>query len=215
MSRNALVVMAVVVEGGLVVLAIALGWMFDHSPLEKFRLDWAAVLWGLAAALPMLVVFLAMVRWPVGPLRGIKAFTDTVIRPLMATCTVVDLFGISVLAGVGEEMIFRGLMQDLFATWGWMPLWAAVLLASVFFGMMHAVTPTYAVLAALIGVYLGVLYLWTRNLLAPMIAHGLYDFVVLLYLVHVPGPPEPAGVEEAGHSSDGQDSSTPGPPSSL
>ncbi len=205
--------MAVLVEGGLVLLAIGLGWLFDHRPLDHFRVDWKGALWGLAAAAPMLLCFLAMVRWPVGPLKDIKKFTDTVIRPLMASCTLVDLFGISVLAGVGEEMLFRGMMQDLFATW--MPPVAAVVLASVLFGLMHAVTVTYAVLAALIGVYLGAVYWWTDNLLSPMIAHGLYDFVVLLYLVFTDGETEPPSEEVAGVSTEQEDSSTPAPPSSL
>jgi hypothetical protein len=42
---------------------------------------------------------------------------------------------------------------------------------------------TYAILAALIGLYLGLLLIWTGNLLAPAVAHGLYDFIALLYLV--------------------------------
>ncbi len=205
--------MAVIVEGGLVLLAIGLGWLFDHRPLDHFQVDWQGALWGVAASAPMLLGFLAMVRWPVGPLRSIKKFTDTVIRPLMSSCTLVDLFGISVLAGVGEEMLFRGLMQDLFASW--MPLASALALASVLFGLMHAVTATYAVLAAVIGVYLGAVYVWTDNLLAPMIAHGLYDFVVLLYLVFTDGEVEPSSKEDEQASVEQKDSSTPAPPSSL
>jgi membrane protease YdiL (CAAX protease family) len=161
----------------------------------------------------MLLGFLVMVRWPIGPLRSIKKFTDTIIRPLMSSCTLVDLFGISVLAGVGEEMLFRGLMQDFFANW--MPLAAAVALASVLFGMMHAVTTTYAVLAALIGGYLGAVYVWTDNLLAPIIAHGLYDFVVLLVLVFTDGEVEPPSTEDEQAPVEQKDSSTPPPPSSL
>jgi membrane protease YdiL (CAAX protease family) len=205
--------MAVIVEGGLVLLAIGLGWLFDHRPLDHFGLTWAAAGWGVAAAGPMLLVFVLMVRWPIGPLRAIKKFTDSIIRPLMATCTIVDLFGISLLAGVGEEMLFRGLFQDFFTNW--MPLWLALVLASVLFGMMHAVTPAYAVLAAVIGAYLGALYIWTENLLAPMIAHGLYDFVVLLYIVYLSGLAEPPSEDETAAPEEQEDSSTPAPPSSL
>jgi membrane protease YdiL (CAAX protease family) len=97
----------------------------------------------------------------------------------------VDLFGISVLAGVGEEALFRGLVQDTLAAW--MPLGVALALASLLFGLLHAVTPTYAVLATLMGAYLGGLYLWTGGLLAPMVTHGVYDFAVLLYLQYGPG----------------------------
>jgi hypothetical protein len=49
---------------------------------------------------------------------------------------------------------------------------------------LHAVTVTYAVLATAVGAYLGWLALTTGNLLVPMIAHGLYDFVASVYLIH-------------------------------
>jgi membrane protease YdiL (CAAX protease family) len=48
---------------------------------------------------------------------------------------------------------------------------------------------TYAILAALIGLYLGLLLIWTGSLLAPAVAHGLYDFIALLYLVRSDGTP--------------------------
>ena len=55
-------------------------------------------------------------------------------------------------------------------------------MASLLFGIAHAITPAYLVLAALIGEYLGGLWLWTGNLLAPIIAHAGYDFIALWYL---------------------------------
>jgi len=49
-------------------------------------------------------------------------------------------------------------------------------------------TPTYAILATLIGVYFGGLVLWTENLLPAIIAHGVYDFAALVYLTRVGSP---------------------------
>jgi len=56
------------------------------------------------------------------------------------------------------------------------------ILASVLFGVVHSITPTYAVVAALVGAYLGWLWLWRDNLLAPIVTHAVYDFVALAYL---------------------------------
>jgi hypothetical protein len=50
----------------------------------------------------------------------------------------------------------------------------AVLLVSALFGAFH-------LLAALIGAYLGLLWIWTGNLLTPMITHAVYDFAALVY----------------------------------
>ncbi len=86
------------------------------------------------------------------------------------------------LAGVGEEMLFRGVFQAAFEFWSDSP-WVALALASVVFGLMHAVTGGYVVLATLMGAFLGWLWLINGNLLTVVVAHGLYDFLALLYLL--------------------------------
>ena len=55
------------------------------------------------------------------------------------------------------------------------------------FGLVHAVTPLYAVLAAFVGIYLGLSldYGGDRNLLTPVIIHGLYDFLAFVALMRV------------------------------
>jgi membrane protease YdiL (CAAX protease family) len=184
-ARNSIVYLAIVVEGGLVGLALGLGFLLDQPPLSQCVLDISGVLWGLAGTLPMIGAFAVMTRWPIGPLRSIKGFTDGVIGPAMSPCTLVDLLGISCLAGLGEEMLFRGVLQDALATQLSPALALAV--ASVLFGLLHAVTASYAVLAALMGAYLGGLYLLTGNLVAPMVTHAAYDFAVLVWVLRGPG----------------------------
>jgi membrane protease YdiL (CAAX protease family) len=64
-----------------------------------------------------------------------------------------------------------------------LPEGGAVLVASAAFGLAHFLTATYAALAAVAGLYLGTLFLLQGNLVVPIVAHALYDFVALLYLV--------------------------------
>jgi membrane protease YdiL (CAAX protease family) len=188
-ARNLVVGLAIAVEGGLILLAWLIGWLIETPPLTRFRFDVSGLMWGVAAALPMLVGFFLAASWPVGPLRPIKEFTDTTIRPLMAPCSLIDLAGISLLAGLGEELLFRGVLQVAFD--GWMPLWAAIVTSAALFGLLHAVTPTYALLATLIGAYLGVVFHYSENLLSVVVAHALYDFVALLWVTR--GPQEGKG----------------------
>ncbi len=187
-ERRAVVLLAVLVEGGLILLAWVLGWLLGQSPLRTFAWDGPGALWGLAGTVPMVLLFLLMLRWPVGPLRRIQQFSEQVLRPLLMPCTVIDLLGISVLAGLGEEMLFRGVLQG-YLTQRAGP-WVGLALASVLFGLMHFITFTYAVLAALMGVYLGLVWEWTGNLLPPVLMHALYDFLALLYLLRGPGSSE-------------------------
>ena len=64
-----------------------------------------------------------------------------------------------------------------------MPAPLALLLASLLFGLAHAITRTYVVLATVFGIYLGWLWTASGNLLVPIVAHALYDFVALSALV--------------------------------
>jgi membrane protease YdiL (CAAX protease family) len=195
-DRRTVVLLAVVVEGGLIVLAWALGWLLRQPPLEHFAWSWRDALWGVAAAVPMLLLFFVMLRWPVGPLGRIKRFSEQVLRPLLAPCSLVDLLGISLLAGLGEEMLFRGVLQGAFSRW--LPPGAALALASILFGLLHAITPTYAVLAALMGAYLGWLWVYSENLLVVIVTHALYDSCALVYLLRGPGSAPPGlGVPSA------------------
>ncbi len=180
-ARFRVVMLAVLVEGGLVLLALVLGWLFEKHPLSRLKLDLVGVGWGLVATLPLLAAFFVMNRWPIGPLAGLKRFSETIVRPMMQPLSKVDLLGISCLAGLGEEMVFRGLAQDLLGTQ--LPLVYAIAAASLMFGIVHAITPTYFVLALLAGGYLGWVYAVTGDIAAPIVAHAMYDFVVLLVLV--------------------------------
>jgi len=170
-------------EGGLGLIALALGWALGQPPLRKIEWIGRDAIWGLAACLPMLAVFMVCVRWPVGPLHRIKQLSEEFIRDWFAGCSLIDLAVISLLAGIGEEMLFRGVIQDAISAWI-NPL-VGVTIASLLFGLMHPITPIYIILAALMGAFLGWIFIATENLLPVIICHGLYDFVALAYLTRM------------------------------
>jgi membrane protease YdiL (CAAX protease family) len=181
-SRRVMLQTAVVVEGGLVALALVLGWLFGQTPLEQIAWKPSGLALGLAGCLPMVAGLLLMERLPWGPLEDLDSLMRRMILPLFAECTLVDLLVISSLAGLGEELLFRGVVQAGIEAWTAVP-WLAVVVGGVLFGLAHLITPTYAVLAGGIGIYLGWLLLATGNLLVPIVAHAAYDFVALVYLL--------------------------------
>jgi uncharacterized protein len=65
------------------------------------------------------------------------------------------------------------------------PAWTAIALTAALFGVAHWLTPTYAVLAGLVGAYLGWTLAASDNLLVPIVAHGLYDLIALAVLVRM------------------------------
>jgi membrane protease YdiL (CAAX protease family) len=197
-SRRQLLLLAVLFEAGLGVLACLAGFFSDQQPWDRLHWNADGLFWGVGASLPMLALFYICLRYPLGPIASIRKITDQIIRPLFRPCTLLDLLVISLLAGLGEELLFRGLLQDLFAEH--LETWAAVLLAGVLFGLLHPITPVYAVLASFMGIYLGFVYLAAGNLLAAIVAHGFYDFVALVYLAHVPAQSDSPTVSVNGKS---------------
>ena len=62
--------------------------------------------------------------------------------------------------------------------------------SNLLFALLHPVTPTYAVLVGVIGCYLGLVGLVDPlpesrqgNLLVPVVAHGLYDYLAFLVII--------------------------------
>src|SRR5262249_52313771 len=132
-------------------------------------------------ALPLLGLFLIGRRWPVGPFRSIRTFLDEQARPVLAACAWPDLALISLAAGVGEEMLFRGVIQG--ALGRWLGPWTGWGAAGLLFGLVHPIPPGYILVAGLMGAYLGALWIVDGNLLSAMVAHGLYDFLALVLLL--------------------------------
>jgi membrane protease YdiL (CAAX protease family) len=182
--------LAVAVEGGMILLAWGLGWLLNKPALATFSWGWREAAWGVIATLPMLVVFFGCLLAPAAPFRRLDQLFDELLRPFLGPCTLLDLAGISLLAGLGEEMLFRGVLQAAFTGWTG-NVWVGLALASLLFGLVHALTLTYAILATLLGAYLGYLWQQTDNLLAPIIAHALYDFIALVIILRFQKPNEP------------------------
>ena len=155
----------------------------------------------------MLVALWLTTRWPVGPLKPLGQLVERLLVPMFRPCTLVDLVLISAAAGVGEELLFRGVLQTGIAQWtGSVGL--AVGMAAVVFGLAHPISITYAVLAAAIGVYLGWLLVATGNLLVPIVTHAAYDFLALVYLLgrseqEAPVAALPANTSESAAGQDG------------
>lgn len=173
--------LAILVEGGLVVFAWVLGWLLNRPPLELIHISWQAVSWGVIATCPMLLAMLLCTRSGWGPLVRLMKDVDEIVVPLFAGSSLFSLAVISILAGFGEEALFRGVIQSTLADS--LNPWIALAVASTLFGLAHIISPTYAILAGLIGLYLGLLSMAFENLLVAIVVHALYDFVALVYLV--------------------------------
>ena len=152
--------LATLFEGGLVVIALALGHWLSIDPFESLKLDHVATMIGLLGCLPLYGLFL-------------------VSEHLSATKDIRELY-LGFLAGTTEEILFRGLLQPLLERdWG---SFGGLIFSNLLFALLHWITPTYALLAGLSGLYLGLsLDLGgERNLLTPLLIHALYDLLAFI-----------------------------------
>jgi membrane protease YdiL (CAAX protease family) len=183
---------ALLFECGLGVLALAIGWLLGHSPLvginsdaPEFSTQVRAIGWGLVATGPLLLALLTIERFPLGPLRQLREMTAEVILKMFGGATIGQLAAVSLAAGFGEELLFRGLIQAGVSSWitGTIGIGVGLAVASLLFGICHWLSGTYAILAVIAGAYFGLLLILSGNILAPIVAHAAYDFLALVYLI--------------------------------
>ena len=189
-------------EGGLAVLAIGIGFLIDYWPLAQLmksinhpsRLGWE-VMYGAIGTLPLLATALAIERIAWQPFRYLRSTVTKLVASVFREASLLHLAVVSLFAGVGEELMFRGILLDAPRQLVDSPYapWLALLASSLLFGLAHPFSRTYVALAAAIGTYLGLMMLLTKSLIPPIIAHGLYDFIVLLYLLGKEHRPRTAG----------------------
>lgn len=142
----------------------ALGFSFFGDPMA------ASCLLGLAAA--CLTVSLSLLAYRLLPVvRELAGELAPVVVDGMSRSALVL---VSVFSGVGEELFFRGALQEEFG----------IVAASVVFGVAHFGPDRRYLLwtlwAVAAGFLFGFLYDFSGGLLAPMLAHALHNAATLL-----------------------------------
>lgn len=177
--RRHLLLLTVGVEGGMLLVAIILGWAAGIPLGAQVHINAGALLLGAVAGVAMLAAVLATVYAPLRFTASIRRDVDR-LRLAFREATLLDFVLISALAGAGEEALFRGFLQPFAASYVGMP--AAILVASLAFGALHWISLPYVVLASTLGGAFGLLHVYTGNLVVPVVAHAVYDLIALIYL---------------------------------
>jgi len=113
------------------------------------------------------------------PILSMKEIALKELAPIFKNSTFADVVIIALVSGFCEEVFFRGALQLDFNLW----------IASFIFGMFHMPTfrfLTYGVWAMAAGVLFGLTLESTHSLWAPITAHVLNNFLVILFLRYGP-----------------------------
>lgn len=140
-----------------------------------------SLLFGFVAAIPVAIAVLMTMAGPLSRHGWLKRAMSRILEklrtpfgPSILALSATDIVLLSLAAGIGEELFFRGLLQSFVGVWG----------AAIIFGLLHALTPAYFVMATAIGVWFGLLYEYSGNLLVPILSHATYD-IFALYLLRL------------------------------
>lgn len=177
---------AIVFQGLLFPLAIGLAFLLGVRPWTAMDANLDAVLLAVVATLPPLLGLWGLSRARVAWFEDLDALVRPMINALFRGRGRGPVLLISLLAGFGEELLFRGVLQ------GWLTElagpWTGVLAAAVVFGLLHFLSWTYFVFAVGFGIYLGVIYELTGNLLVVCLVHALYDWAAIHYMLRDGAP---------------------------
>jgi uncharacterized protein len=145
-----------------------------HLPL-KFDVSPREIGLGIAGSL-WLAVWTLLVQYGYSVTKG-KAYAQNLTASLASVYVGAGaaqiIFG-GITAACGEELFFRGFLQQRFG----------IVVASLLFMFAHfggkeiRVVSLWSIFQAL---YLGLFFAWSKNLLVPMIAHGLFDIGGMIY----------------------------------
>lgn len=81
----------------------------------------------------------------------------------------INLIILAVVPAVGEEMVFRGCLQNIFGRWIWnkhVVIWLVAIIFSAFHMQFFGFIPRM-----LLGAFFGYLYVWSRNIYLPIFGH--------------------------------------------
>ncbi|MBX3730195.1 MAG: CPBP family intramembrane metalloprotease [Candidatus Sumerlaeia bacterium] len=171
-----LIAVSAVVTTLLTLLACGIVWYWGHPAGGFFAAGWGLgpqIAVGLAIGIG-LGVLVALVEPHIRLLEPMRHIVRDIF--VQARPSRLDLLLVSLGAGWGEELLFRGALQPHIGIWP----------AAVLFGIGHFLLTKitwgrlgYTAVLILAGGGLGYLAEWA-GLLAAMVCHAFYDFVVLL-----------------------------------
>lgn len=177
-GANAIVVLAVVVEGALLGL-YAVWALWRGQPVVPPCTARDAGL-GLLAAVPLCAanwLLVQLIKRSSERFSGTREFVRQVVKPLADQLGPISALIVSIAAGLGEEFFFRATLLQEFG----------VAASSLLFSLMHF-GPAVRRFLFLAGAYtlFGVYFAWIvsafGSIWPAVISHAAYDFAALLYI---------------------------------
>lgn len=172
---------ALVAEALLIPLALGLALLLGQAPWAEFHWPLGTLVFAVVATVPLVAGLTLFGRHGPDWFRELESLVRPAVEMLFRGRGRAVVIFASLLAGFGEELLFRGVLQAWLS--GPTGPWPALVIAAVVFGLVHAVSRAYFLVATAMGLYLGALYLFSGNLLLACLVHALYDWFAIEYVL--------------------------------
>ncbi len=180
---SVLVSYSLVALGALLVLYFSLKRFFPLPEFWfRFRFQDNWFLWGLGGyctALPIVVVVSLINQQLWQGQGGSNPLLQLALESQDGVALGIFFFTAAIAAPFFEEILFRGFLLPSLTRY--LPVWGSILVSSLLFAIAHLSLSEILPLTSL-GIVLGVVYTRSRNLLAPMLLHSLWNSGTLLSL---------------------------------
>lgn len=185
--------MAAMFELGIGLLAVVLAsfaGVHPHETMPKIteynRIGFGLVT-GFAVGLGMVIMVHGLEIFRFRWIEDASEIAEKHLSVLLRGCNVWHLFALSLCAGVGEELLFRGWLQGTLVRelepFGMGGIAFAIFLASLMFGIVHPLSRGYVVVATILGIILGITAYWSQNIFMAIIGHTVYDAILMILFV--------------------------------
>ena len=156
-----------------VLLAIAI--MLIANPFVAYLMQWNQSL--------VLPDFLETVqRWMEASEQKAMQLTEAFLAMNSMGDLFINLFLIALIPAIGEELLFRGVLQQLFAKWTG-KIHLAIFISAFLFSAIHM--QFFGFLPRLVlGLILGYMFYWSKNLWLPILAHFTNNALAILFTYH-------------------------------
>lgn len=205
-----------------IVPAIAAMMLFYRRPLQQMCLDRAPSWRALGVVVVVSIVSMPAMNWLVdwnqhmhlpdsmkaveNAMRASEDAAAKMTATLLASTSlwplITTIFVVGFMAGLSEEVFFRGAMLRMTDSGGksHLAIWSIAIVFSAIHMQFFGFFPRM-----LLGAWLGYLLIWTRSLWVPIIAHALNNSIVVLscYLANI-GVLEKGAIDNLGVTQNGE-----------
>lgn len=156
----------------LLIITLGILWFQGRLNVWVYGLE-NPVNWGLGVVVGLMIVLVDLLLDRFLPEEMLD---DGGINELLfVNQNVLQIFMIALTAGIVEELLFRGAIQEWLGVWG----------TSLLFVVIHTRYLRKWVMVVVVGVIslgFGFLYEWTGSLITVIVAHTLVDFIMGCYI---------------------------------